>query len=69
MKHPATLNARDAYTHERLMSLQLLRRLGELVAALPDDDTHPRHWGHVGDLGHVNGLLMQAAEFLDRKEG
>lgn len=65
----ATLNARDAYTNERMVSLQLIRRLGELVSALPDDDTHPRHWGHVGDVAHVNELLSKAVEFLDRKDG
>lgn len=60
------MSARDAYTHERLVALQLLRRLGEQVGSLPDGDDHPAHWGHVGDMGHVNELLMQAAEFLDR---
>jgi hypothetical protein len=31
----------------------------------PGNDDRPIHWGHVGDLNHVNALLQQIADFLD----
>jgi hypothetical protein len=45
-----------------------LDRLAELLGDHPapeTDDGRPIHWGHVGDLAHVNARLAELVRFLD----
>ncbi len=46
----------------------LLERIRELLFDMPapGNDDHPVHWGHVGDINHVNAMLAEAMTFLDR---
>lgn len=61
------LHAEAAYENARLVAQDLLERIGELLQdrPAPGNDAHPIHWGHVGDLGHVNELLARVVRFLD----
>lgn len=55
----------DAYIAAHANSVTLLRELQQMVENLPAPNGEtPIHWGHVGDLGHVNALLQQASNFL-----
>ena len=64
------LQPEAAYKNAHLLAWDLLERIGELLFDLPapGHDDHPIHWGHVGDLAHVNELLGQVASFLDPKQ-
>jgi hypothetical protein len=58
-------NAADAYIREHAHAVELLNHITTLLNDRPaPDDVEPIHWGHVGDLGHVNELLTQIACFL-----
>jgi hypothetical protein len=63
-------NAREeieiAYLNAHQRALDLVERLRALIEdrPAPGDDEHRIHWGHVGDLGHVNELLGQTVAFL-----
>ena len=63
------LQAEPAYENAHLVARDLLTRIGELLSDMPAPgaDGHPIHWGNVGDIGHVNGLLGQVARFLEGK--
>ncbi len=63
--------AEDAYVAAHLLARDLVERIGDLLQDLPapGDDDHPIHWGHVGDVNHVNALLLEVAAFLDRQPG
>jgi hypothetical protein len=64
------LQAEAAYENAHLVAQDLLERLRELVTDQPaPDDDRLIHWGHVGDISHVNDLLGQAISFLARKGG
>jgi hypothetical protein len=45
----------------------LLERVKELLFAMPapGNEEHPIHWGHVGNITHVNGQLSELIAFLD----
>jgi hypothetical protein len=64
------LTAEAAYENSHLVARDLLDRINELLQDMPapGDDGRPIHWGHVGDINHVNALLLQAVAFLDRSE-
>ena len=56
----------DAYTAAHAQAITLLEDLRRIVEDLPAPDGEtPIHWGHVGDLNHVNELLTQARNFLN----
>jgi hypothetical protein len=63
------LNAEAAYENAHLVAQDLLERIGELLQdqPAPGNDDHPIHWGHVGDMSHVNDLLSQVVRFLDKR--
>jgi len=73
MERPKTtkpkLNAEAAYENAHLVARDLVDRIGELLMDMPapGNDAHPIHWGHVGDINHVNTLLLEVVTFLDRK--
>ena len=59
----------DAYTAAHAQAITLLEDLRRIVEDLPAPDGEtPIHWGHVGDLNHVNELLTQARNFLSGRE-
>ena len=62
------LNAEAAYENAHLVAQDLVARIGELLFDMPapGNDDHPIHWGHVGDINHVNTLLLEVVTFLDR---
>ena len=62
------LTAEAAYENAHLVAQDLLERIRELLIDLPapGNDDHPIHWGHVGDISHVNALLAETMTFLDR---
>lgn len=55
-----------AYLNAHQRALDQVERLRGLIEdrPAPGDDEHPVHWGHVGDLGHVNDLLAEVVAFL-----
>lgn len=61
------LNAEAAYENAHLVARDLLERIGELLQDMPapGNDNHPIHWGHVGDISHVNELLSRVVRHLD----
>ena len=63
------LNAEAAYENAHLVAQDLVARIDELLFDMPapGNDAHPIHWGHVGDINHVNTLLLEVVTFLDRK--
>lgn len=63
------LNAEAAYENAHLVARDLVDRIGELLMDMPAPgvEGHPIHWGHVGDINHVNTLLLEVVTFLDRK--
>ena len=67
MSKPRLL-AEPAYENAHLVARDLLERIGELLQDMPAPgcDEFPIHWGHVGDISHVNELLSQVVGFLDR---
>ncbi|MCZ2341682.1 MAG: hypothetical protein LC104_07780 [Bacteroidales bacterium] len=65
------LQAEAAYENAHLVAQDLVQRIGELLFEMPapGNDDHPIHWGHVGDINHVNAMLLEVIAFLDRKNG
>lgn len=63
------LQAEPTYEMGHGMARDLLERIGELLQDMPapGNDDQPIHWGHVGDISHVNSLLVQAVHFLERR--
>ena len=61
-------NAENAYLTAHRKAHDLIKRIGEMLFDLPapGDGDHPIHWGHVGDVNHVNALLREVVAFLDR---
>jgi len=58
----------DAYVAAHAAAVGHLDRLAELLGDHPapeNDDGRPVHWGHVGDLAHVNARLAELVRFLD----
>jgi hypothetical protein len=48
-----------AVAEEAEVARDLLDRISDLLQDMPapGDDEYPIHWGHVGDINHVNALL------------
>lgn len=63
--------SRPASDNARLRARDLLDRIADLLQDMPapGNDGRPIHWGHVGDINHVNALLLQVVTFLDRQPG
>ena len=61
------LDAAPAYEHAHLIAQDLLARLAELLQDIPAPDAEGAsiRWSQVGDITHVNGLLAEAATFLE----
>ena len=61
------LKAEAAYENAHLVAHDLLERIKELLFDMPapGNDEHPIHWGHVGDINHINGQLSDLVAFLD----
>jgi len=58
----------DAHVAAHAAAVGHLDRLAELLGDQPapeTDDGQPIHWGHVGDLAHVNDRLAELVRFLD----
>jgi hypothetical protein len=58
--------AEEAYIAEHQKARDLLKRIGDLLQdqPAPGNDDHPIHWGHVGNIEHVNTLLQEVVTFL-----
>jgi len=71
MTAPKNQTAEDAYIAAHHTACELVEQIGDLLFDMPapGDDEHPIHWGHVGDINHVNALLSQVVTFLNRKSG
>ncbi|MCZ2343901.1 MAG: hypothetical protein LC104_21620 [Bacteroidales bacterium] len=61
------LQAEAACENAHLITRNLLERIEQLLQDMPapGDDDHPIHWGHVGDIHHINTLLTQVVHHLD----
>ncbi len=61
--------ASEAY-HENWMAIQdqLQKLQTGLRAHKEEQKAEPNHWGFVGDLGTVLGLIQQAAQFINGEE-
>lgn len=65
----AKITAEAAYENSHLVARDLLDRVTELLQNMPAPDGNGEqriHWGHVGDVNHVNALLLQVVQFLSR---
>lgn len=61
----SNIEAIAAYENGQLIARDLLQAIRELLDAMPHPDgAEVIHWGHVGDLSHVNDLLSEIACFL-----
>ncbi|HEY1067809.1 MAG TPA: hypothetical protein VGE52_16925 [Pirellulales bacterium] len=69
-KNTPKRTAEDAYVAAHLTATELLAKIQTQLQDLPAPQTtdQPIHWGHVGDVNHINELLQQVAEFLARRE-
>ena len=58
--------AEAAYENAHLVAQDLLQCIGELLQdqPAPGNDEVSIHWGHVGNITHVNDLLSQVVCFL-----
>ena len=61
------LKAEAAYENAHLVAQDLVERIRQLLTVMPapGNDEHPIHWGHVGDITHVNAQLSDLVAFLD----
>lgn len=68
MTDPKKRTAEDAYITAHQTARELVERIGELLQDMPapGDDDRPIHWGHVGDINHVNEKLLEVVVFLAR---
>jgi len=64
----AKITADAAYENSHLVARDLLDRITDLLNDMPapGNDEQRIHWGHVGDVNHVNALLLQVVQFLSR---
>lgn len=61
------LKAEAANENAHLVAQDLLERIKELLFDMPapGNDEHLIHWGHVGEINHINGQLSDLVAFLD----
>jgi hypothetical protein len=58
--------AEEAYVRAHVRATELADAIYDrLQDILAPACGHAIHWGHVGNLDHVNALLQQIADFLD----
>ena len=64
----AKLTADAAYENSHLVTRNLLDRITDLLQDMPapGNDEQRIHWGDVGDINHVNTLLLQVIQLLTR---
>ncbi len=61
--------AESAYIAEHAKAHTMLEEIRQLLSDQPAPESETTiHWGHVGDLGHVNELLKQVRDFLGGNE-
>lgn len=60
------LQAEPAYESAHLIARDLVTRIEELLQDQPAPGTEDVriHWGHVGDMMHVNAQLAEVVRFL-----
>ena len=59
------MSATDAYVSAQQTAADQIATLITALAAHHDDTpADGTHWGHVGDINHVNELLAEAIGFL-----
>lgn len=56
-----------AYVSAHAVATELLDEIMHAIQNLPSPDSRPVHWGHVGDLQHINSLLAQVTGFFEAK--
>jgi len=61
------LKAEAAYENAHLDTQDQIERIKELLFDMPapGNEEHPIHWGHVGDIRHINAQLSDLIAFLD----
>ena len=61
------LKAEAAYENAHLDAQDQIERIKELLFDMPapGNEEHPIHWGHVGDISHINAQLSDLIAFLD----
>jgi len=68
MSNPKKPTAEDAYVLAHVRATELVDAIYDRLQDMPAPACgHAINWGHVGDLDHVNALLQQIADFLDRR--
>jgi hypothetical protein len=62
-------NAENAYVDVHAIACDLVGRINDLLQNLPapGNESIPIHWGHVGNLNHVNATLLEVVSFLEGK--
>jgi hypothetical protein len=65
-KPAAKRTAEEAYVRAHGQATELVDAIYDRLQDMPAPACgHAIHWGHVGNLNHVNALLKQIADFLD----
>lgn len=69
MSNPKKPTAEAAYVRDHVRATELVNAIYDRLQDLPapGNDDHPIHWGYAGDLDHVNALLQQIVDLLDRR--
>ncbi len=66
--HSLKKTAEEAYVRAHVRTIELVDAIYDRLQDMPAPACgHAIHWGHVGDLNHVNSLLQQIADLLDRR--
>lgn len=64
--HSPKKTAEEAYVRAHVQATELVDAISDRLQDMPAPGCgHAIHWGHVGDLNHVNALLKQIADFLN----
>lgn len=65
MTDPKKTTAEETYVRAHMQATELVDAIYDRLQDMPAPACgHAIHWGHVGDLNHVNALLQQIADFL-----
>jgi hypothetical protein len=66
-KNPAPkMTTEEACVRAHGQAIELVGAIYDRVQDMPAPACgHAIHWGHVGELNHVNALLKQIADFFD----
>lgn len=60
--------ASQAYREQIAAVRANLTAIGDALEAHIAETGAKVHWGHVGDLGHLNEILTQARQFIRNEE-